>query len=554
MWKQHADDDRGHDLRGEDFDEHHGGGKVKPQASNLVFFGDSLTDNGNLFKLTQGTLPDTPWWKGRFSNGPTYAEQLPGLLGVSASHVQNYAYGGARAVTGNEAPIDLDIQVQAFVASLRGHAAPKGTEAVLYIGNNDYLNYTPSETNPPEVQIGAVISKIQTAILTLQANGVEKFVVFTLPHFSITPAGQYALTHGGAELVAAADAIIDANNAALQQLVAGDNAIPGLHVKLVDANVFGDAVAADGHAFGFKDLSLPIFQGEHNLPTLALSLFAPNEIAFTNDIHPTYAAHGAQAAFAAATLNADNVELYRAGSATSMGTGGADFIFAVKGNNTFYSGTGDDIIYTGNGTSTAWGGAGNDFIFAGGTGNKLYGEAGNDLLAVNASTGLNVLDGGRGNDILIANREGDNIMRGGSGDNLFVLKEDASAGFKLIAGAGAGLGQQSIFGGQGDSVLRFIINDHDLMANKALVEEFNVVANAYTDSLKTNHAGTFTVNGLDIHNIDGVQLQIDGVSSDPATPYLITHTIAQTFGHGPELDPIGQALLSQAGLWGLLTA
>jgi GDSL-like Lipase/Acylhydrolase len=135
MWKQHADDDRGHDRRGEDFDEHHGGGKVKPQASNLVFFGDSLTDNGNLFKLTQGTLPDTPWWKGRFSNGPTYAEQLPGLLGVSASHVQNYAYGGARAVTGNEAPIDLDIQVQAFVASLRGNAAPKGTEAVLYIGN-----------------------------------------------------------------------------------------------------------------------------------------------------------------------------------------------------------------------------------------------------------------------------------------------------------------------------------------------------------------------------------------------------------------------------------
>ncbi len=120
-------------------------------------------------------------------------------------------------------------------------------------------------------------------------------------------------------------------NDALKQLVAADNAVPGLHVNIVDANLFGDAIAADGHALGFKDLSLPFLTGDNNDFTPALTLFAPNEIAFTNDIHPTYAAHGAQAAFAAATLNADNVELYAAGSATSYGTGGADFIFAVKG-------------------------------------------------------------------------------------------------------------------------------------------------------------------------------------------------------------------------------
>jgi phospholipase/lecithinase/hemolysin len=543
MRKQTASDRHGRGHRDDEKNENNCGGKMKPQASNLVFFGDSLTDNGNLYKLTQGTLPDTPWWNGRFSNGPTYAEQLPGLLGVSASHVQNYAYGGARAVTGNQAPIDLDIQVQAFIASLHGHAAPKGTEAVLYIGNNDYLNYTPSAANPPAAEIAAVIGKIQAAILTLQANGVEKFVVFTLPHFSITPAGQFLLANGGAAQVAGADAIIDASNAALQQLVAGDNAA-GLRVTLVDANVFGDAVAADGHAFGFKDLDVPIFTGDANTLTGITAIYAPNEIAFTNDIHPTYAAHGVQAAFAAATLNANNVELYVAGSATSMGTGGVDFIFAVKGDNNFFGGAGDDIVYTGNGGSTAHGGAGNDLIFGGGTGNRLYGDSGTDLLAVNASTGVNELVGGRGNDILIANRAGDNIMTGGSGDNLFILKEDAGASF----------GHQTISGGRGDSVLRFIINDQNATSKAALVAEFQKVADAFSASLQTNHAGTFTVDGLDIQNIDGLQLQIDSVSSNPATPYLITHTIAQTVGHGPELDPIGHMLLTQAGLWGLLTA
>ncbi len=522
---------------------HHDGGKPIPQASNLVFFGDSLTDNGNLFALTQGAIPAAPWWNGRFSNGPTYAEQLPAQLGISSSHVLNYAYGGARSVTGNPVPIDLDVQVQSFVASLHGHQAAKGTEAVLYIGNNDYLNYTPTAANPPAAEIGSVVGNIQKAILTLQANGVEKFVVFTLPHFSITPAGQFLSANGGATQVAGADAIIDGNNAALKQLVAADNAA-GIPVKLVDANIFGDAVAADGHAFGFKDLSVPIFTGDANTLTGITAFYAPNEIAFTNDIHPTTAAHGVQAAFASATLNADNVELYAAGGAMSYGTGGVDFIFAVKGGNTFFGGAGDDIIYTGNGSSTAHGGAGNDFVFAGGSGNHLYGDSGTDLLAVNASSGTNELVGGRGDDILITNRAGDNVLKGGSGNNLFILKEDAGASF----------GTQTIVGGNGESVLRFIINDHDPNAEKILITEFQKVADAFKGSLHTNHAGAFSVDGLDVHGITGVQLQIDGVSSNPATPYLITHTISQTVGDAPELNAVGQALLAQAALWGLLTA
>ena len=544
---------RNNDGHKNDNDHGHGGGASK--TSNLIFFGDSLTDNGNLFKLIGE--PAAPWWKGRFSNGPTYAEQLPALLGVvGAASVQNYAFGGARSQNGNPIPIDLDVQVQSFIASLHDKMAPKGTEAVLYIGNNDYLNFQPSDPTDPvktgaEVQafIGGVIGHIQTAILSLKAHGVEKIVLFTLPHFSITPAGQFLASSGpaGQQLVAGADAIIDGNNAALKALVAAD-AAAGIDITIVDANIFADAVGADSHAFGFKGTNVPIITGDADAPTGITGLYEINEIAFYNDIHPTYAAHGAQAAFADATLMADHVQLYALSGNTYKGSSGVDFIFAVQGNNLFRGGSGNDIIYAGNGNSTVYGDSGSDLLFAGGGNNKLFGGSGADLLAVNSGTktsfGGNELDGGSGDDILIANRSVTNTLRGGSGDDLIIFKEDAGALFA----------HQIIDGGSGDNVLRFIINDHSAAVADALKFDFQSIVTAFKAAEKTNHAGTFTVGDLDIRNISGLQLQVDSVSNNAATPYLIDHTILQTAGEAPEVNSAGAALLQQAALWGLLTA
>lgn len=508
----------------------------KPNAggvSNLVFFGDSLTDNGNLFAAYG--IPQPPYWDGRFSNGPTYAETLPGLLGVAAGNVQNYAFGGARAV--RTGPTDLDTQVATYLANLGGSPAPKGTEAVLYIGNNDFLNYTPTAANPPPAEIAMIMAHIQGAIQQLHAVGVDKIVLFTLPDFSITPAGQ-ALATTNPALVAGADALINASNDALKALAAADNAA-GIHVTIVDATILGNAVSADGHAFGLQDTSIPIYNDGTGMLTGITQVLAPNEIAFFDSIHPTHATHDIQAEFAAATLNADHVQLYAGSGHTYAGTSGADFIFSVGGSNNFSGGAGNDIIYTGNGNSTAHGGAGNDLIFAGGGNNHLFGDSGSDLLAVNSGT--NWLTGGSGFDVLIANRAGTTTIDTGGGDNLIIFKENAGASF----------GQQTVFGGHGDNTLRFIINDQNPLAEQGLITEFQHIVDAYNASLLTNHHGTFSVDGLNVQGITGLQLQLDSV--DTTVPYQIDHTIVQSIGHGPELSSASQQLLQQASLWGLLT-
>src|SRR5947207_8723779 len=101
--------------------------------SSLVVFGDSLSDNGNLFNPIGVGLPFS--WEGRASNGPVYAEQLAAWLGVT---LDDRAYGAAEAsdasppglinpATGQPFPINLPEQVAGYLAGLNGSPPAHGT-------------------------------------------------------------------------------------------------------------------------------------------------------------------------------------------------------------------------------------------------------------------------------------------------------------------------------------------------------------------------------------------------------------------------------------------
>src|SRR5918994_564430 len=81
----------------------------------IVYFGDSLTDSGN---LPEPVRPDPPYVGGRLTNGRVYAEVLAQELGLPSDNV---AFGGAEASTDSsdnaaQQLINLSAQVDTFLA------------------------------------------------------------------------------------------------------------------------------------------------------------------------------------------------------------------------------------------------------------------------------------------------------------------------------------------------------------------------------------------------------------------------------------------------------
>ena len=521
--------------------------------SRLVVFGDSLSDNGNLFRLIGE--PPPPYWEGRFSNGPTYAEQLAQMLGA---RLKDFAFGGATAsdaspgvltdpLTGTPLPINLPEQIAFYLAQLHGRPAPADTTAVIYIGNNDYINYLESNLSKDPQTALSLVSDVEKniahAIDALTLAGVEKIALFTLPDLGVTPEIQ-AL---GPDTVAFAQDLDILNNTALSQLAASHP-----NVQLVDIFQLSDAVAADPQSFGLTDTSVPM------IDLLASGSYAPNEVAFFDGIHPTYAGHGIQAIFADTVLASDHTQFLDGTQSVIRAQGGNDFIFAtpinpmntsLNDNYTIYGGAGNDVIFAGPGTVTVHGGLGNDLIAAGSGDATLFGGPGTDVLATNSLL-TNLLEGGSGDDALIANRGGKNTLDGGSGNDLFVLKENAS----LVNADGTfDFGAQTIDGGEGQDTLRFVINDQIPSAEHALMAEFQQIETAFDASIANHHPGTFQADGLNVTGIDRIQLQVDSVSNNPNTPYLITHDIVVSDGQGAPLSPTLKGLLHTAQQWGLLT-
>src|SRR5689334_21238030 len=70
------------------------------KINKLIFFGDSLTDDGNLYALLLHVIPKSPpYFEGRFSNGPTWAEGVGKYYHDKySSSYKDYAYGGATAI------------------------------------------------------------------------------------------------------------------------------------------------------------------------------------------------------------------------------------------------------------------------------------------------------------------------------------------------------------------------------------------------------------------------------------------------------------------------
>ena len=237
----------------------------------IVVFGDSLSDNGNA---------------GRSSNGPVWVEYLAERLGVTLKPSRtggfNFAVGGARLDPGSG---DTSLRAQA-TAYLRA-SRPRGrTLHIVYGGGNDLL----AAIGDPRAEtiVNMAAASVRNIVADLAHQGATDILVPNLPGIGITP----AVRAQGSQAVEAADRLAARFNRALDQALSTFADSPGLRLHRLDVWQLAERVRADPAAAGFVDITTSCGQRRTCEGHL-----------FWDDVHPTTQAHRRLAEAAAQVLD-----------------------------------------------------------------------------------------------------------------------------------------------------------------------------------------------------------------------------------------------------------
>ncbi len=136
--------------------------------SEIVVFGDSTVDTGNLHLASGGVVNGRPYFRGRSSNGPVWVEVVARRLGLKAPTPSldggtNYAWAGAQ--TGDGLSIfdtpNLGMQVGFFLNDRGGFA---GDELIVVsAGGNDIIWEAPFSPRQIARNISEQITKLADA-------------------------------------------------------------------------------------------------------------------------------------------------------------------------------------------------------------------------------------------------------------------------------------------------------------------------------------------------------------------------------------------------------
>jgi phospholipase/lecithinase/hemolysin len=242
--------------------------------SSVVVYGDSLSDNGNLFLATG--VPGVPYYDGRRSNGPVAVEYLAASLGAplidfawvgATTGVGNYADGGTVTTFG---AYNLPGMTTTYNAT-KGLLGPytSGGLFVVWGGPNDILAPSPPDT-PVQVISRAVANEL-AIIADLKGMGVKTILAPGMPDLGLTPYFQSLGPVGAAQGTAFADAF----NAGLKALLPSD-------VLYFDTASLMRDVVSNPAAYGFTNVTDACFDGTNLCSD-------PGTYVFFDSFHPTTA-------------------------------------------------------------------------------------------------------------------------------------------------------------------------------------------------------------------------------------------------------------------------
>jgi len=267
---------------------------AKSNYHYLYVFGDSLTDNGNLYAMTYYRKPSPlpnpkEYYQGRFSNGLVWVEYLAPMMNLPTSHVINVAYGGAKAGMGNANDTDaihypgLDKEVTLFIA--QHHKKTLDNKHALYIIWNGADNFLGKVDNPKQAAKAAATG-IANAIVRLKArSGAKHFMLINIPFLGFTPR-MLALDKNKPGISKQFNTLIGFTNKLYQQQARRLAKRLDVSITYVNTNTLFLDLIHHPKKYGFSNVTQSCYalQKDHECKD-------PNQFLFWGTIHPTTKTH-----------------------------------------------------------------------------------------------------------------------------------------------------------------------------------------------------------------------------------------------------------------------
>ena len=276
--------------------------------SDLVIFGDSLSDTGNLSAATGGAAPGAaqPYYQGRFSDGLVWTDYLAAGLGLSGAATpsrlggNNYAWAGAR--TGFVSPID---GIPGLLAQTMGawgidHAAADPNALYVLVGGGNDIRDARSrvggDDTTRQADAEAAVSNLKDSMTYLYNMGAKNILISNLPDLGLS---FEAVAKG---LKAESSDATSRFNSLIGGLEAYGDGL-GMDVDVLDMYGVMLDVRANPATYGVTNLNLPCagfaFSDVYGPGTAT----ACNKSVFSDALHPSTLAHQVIADAAFRTLS-----------------------------------------------------------------------------------------------------------------------------------------------------------------------------------------------------------------------------------------------------------
>lgn len=266
--------------------------------SRIFVFGDSLSDNGNLYQRSVALslifpispiLPiSPPYFEGRFTNGKVWVEHLSEKLNIPSSSLLNYAFAGA-SVEKDMLPVpNLSKQINTYLNWNR--SGDPYALYIVWIGSNDFVRHLDKADSE---LIKIVLDGNESSIRRLILNGAKHILAPKLPDISLVPESyDRDATNGNNTYSARVEQLVKNYNIAYEQALNKlSEEFPDVNIMTFDVYNFMRNTKARANEYGFTKV-----KERCNLNTYWANELEvcdkPEEYVFWDGMHPSAKAHG----------------------------------------------------------------------------------------------------------------------------------------------------------------------------------------------------------------------------------------------------------------------